>query len=237
MANVLAYPPKRESGHLNWVELISACARDRGNSDLWAEFLTRYGLKIKQFVQGAWQLSLARDAAAVMSESHPPDLFQAIFVRLVEKDCAAMKRFSGKTEEQWLAYLAVIAKSVVRDSLRRLRALKRTRRTQIACLPAIALQRLMPEPKDCERPNLERGLLAQEVRNLCEQTIRNLGNATSMRDLLIFRLYFDRGLSIEQIAICKGIDLSSAGVATVLNRLRDRIRSMVSPDAPATGMR
>ena len=71
MANVLAYPTKRELGHMNWVELVSACARDRGNSDLWAEFLARYGLKIKQFVQGAWQLSLAQDAAAVLGELAP----------------------------------------------------------------------------------------------------------------------------------------------------------------------
>jgi RNA polymerase sigma factor (sigma-70 family) len=237
MANVLAYPTKPELGHMNWAELVSACARDRGNSDLWAEFLARYGLKIKQFVQGAWQLSLAQDAAAALGELHPPDLFQTTIVRLVEKDCAAMKRFSGTTEDQWLAYLAVIAKSVVRDALRRLRTLKRTRRTQTAPLPAAALQRLMPEPEDCERPALERAFLAQEVRQLCERAIHNLGNETSMRDLLIFRLYYDHNLPSGQIARCEGINLTKAGVEMVLNRLRDRIRSMVSPDAPVKGMR
>jgi RNA polymerase sigma factor (sigma-70 family) len=237
MANVIAYPTNRELDLMDWAELVSACARDRGNSDLWAEFLTRYGLKIKQFVRGAWQLSLAEDAAAVLGELHTPDLFQTTIVRLVEKDCAAMKRFSGTTEDQWLAYLAVMAKSVVRDALRRLRTLKRTRPVLTAALPAIALQRLMPEPEDSERPALERGLLAQEVRRLCERTIHNLGNDSSMRDMLIFCLYYDHNLPAGQIARCEGINLTKAGVEMVLNRLRERIRSMVSPDAPATGMR
>jgi len=237
MANVIAYPTNRELDHMNWAELISACARDRGNYDLWAAFLARYGLKIKQFVQGAWQLSLPEDAAVVLGELHPPDLFQTTIMRLVENDCAAMKRFSGTTEDQWLAYLAVIAKSVVRDALRRLRTLKRTRPALTAALPAIALQRLMPEPEDYERPALERGLLAQEVRNLCERAIHNLGNESSMRDLLIFRLYYDRNLPAGQIARCEGINLTKAGVEMVLNRLHDRIRSMVSPDPSGRGMR
>jgi RNA polymerase sigma factor (sigma-70 family) len=228
MANVIAYPTNRESDHMGWAELISACARDRGNSDLWVEFLARYGLKIKQFVHGAWQLSLPEDAAAVLVELHPPDLFQTIIMRLVEKDCAAMKRFSGTTEDQWLAYLAVIAKSVVRDALRRLRTLKRTRSAQTAALP---------DPEDCERPALERGILAQEVRNLCERAIHNLGNESSMRDLLIFRLYYDHNLPAGQIARCEGINLTKAGVEMVLNKLRDRIRSMVSPETSGTGMR
>ena len=237
MANVIAYPTNRELDRMGWAELISACARDRGNSDSWAEFLVRYGLKIKQFVHGAWQLSLPEDAAAVLGELHTPDLFQNTIMRLVERDCAAMKRFSGTTEDQWLAYLAVIAKSVVRDALRRLRTLKRTRPALAAALPAIALQRLMPEPEDCERPALERGLLAQEVRKLCERAIHNLGNESAMRDLLIFRLFYDHNLPAGQIARCEGINLTKAGVEMVLNRLRDRIRSMVSPGASGTGMR
>ena len=236
MANVLAYPGKHDLGLMDWAELISACARDKGNSGLWAEFLARYGLKIKQFVQGALQLSLPEDAETVLKELRPPDLFQTTLIRLVEKDCAAMKRFSGETENHWLAYLAVIAKSVVRDALRRQRSLKRTRPSRSATLPDVALQKLMPHAEDYDRPALERGLLAKEVRNLCERAIHNLGHDTSMRDLLIFRLYFDHDLPAGQIARCSGISLTKAGVEMVLNRLRDRIRSVVSEEASGRGM-
>jgi RNA polymerase sigma factor (sigma-70 family) len=237
MANILIYPTRRELDQMDWAELISACARDRENSELWSEFLSRYGPKIRTFVQGAWQLSAAEDAATVLRELHPPDLFQTTIMRLVEKNCAAMKRFSGTTEDHWLAYLAVIAKSVVRDTLRRQRSLKRARSSTAAALPAIAMKRLMPERTDFERPAVERDILAQEVRNLCERTISNLRSDTSMRDLLIFRLYLDQGLAPDQIARCEGVSLSRAGVELVLNKLRDRIRIMVARDASGRGMR
>ena len=36
--------------------LSRACARDRDNSVLWAEFLRRYGAKIRQFIRGTWRI-------------------------------------------------------------------------------------------------------------------------------------------------------------------------------------
>jgi predicted DNA-binding protein YlxM (UPF0122 family) len=49
--------------------------------------------------------------------------------------------------------------------------------------------------------------------------------------MLIFQLYFDKDLSVEQISHCQGVNLSKAGVEKVINRLKERIRNVVSPDA------
>jgi DNA-directed RNA polymerase specialized sigma24 family protein len=46
------------------------------------------------------------------------DLFQSVMLRLVADDCAVMRAFAGSTETQWLTYLAVTARSVVRDQLK-----------------------------------------------------------------------------------------------------------------------
>jgi RNA polymerase sigma factor (sigma-70 family) len=217
----------KELDQLPHRELISECAQDRNNSILWAEFLRRYGAKIRQFIRGTWQMP-AQGLPGGVEEN---DLFQATIVRLVEQDCAALHRFSGTAEEEWLAYLAIITRSVVRDTLRHDRRHKRGGEN--------AIQRLMPLEK--EKTNrlregfkplaMEREVLAREIRDLCEQEIHTDEAASRARNLLIFRLYFDHDLTLRQIASCRGINMSTAGVEKVINRLKERVRSVVSPDA------
>jgi Zn-finger nucleic acid-binding protein len=55
--------------------------------------------------------------------------------------------------------------------------------------------------------------------------------------MLVFQLYFDKDLSAEQISRCRGVNLSKAGVEKVINRLKERIRSVVSPGASEAIMR
>jgi RNA polymerase sigma factor (sigma-70 family) len=177
-----------------------------------------------------WHTLSEGDACAGLGGIQKNDVFQNTVLRLVERNCAAIKKFSGTTEEEWLAYLAVITRSVVRDWLRRQRAVKR----------GSGMETLTLSPKGSQRPLLiwqeyqqqlpERELLGREVRNLCERTIVSLQSDSSVRDMLIFRLYFDHNLSIAQIANCRGISLSKGGVEKVINRLTDRMRSLISTD-------
>lgn len=225
---------------MGWSELISACALDRANAALWSEFLRRYGPKVIQFVRATLYLTLGTaspaHAAAELGGMQENDLFQSTIVRLVQNDCAAMRRFSGTTEYEWLAYLAIVTRSIIRDSLRRQRALKRPGRAEAMASP---LDSLGPSPirDHADHLAVERKLLAQELRSVCERAIRNLGGESSSRDLVIFRLHFEDGVSAHQIAQCKGVNLSKAGVEKVINRLKDRIRSAVSANASEAMMR
>jgi RNA polymerase sigma factor (sigma-70 family) len=230
MANILPYPDNRDLHPLGWAELISACARDRGDSDVWKEFLQRYGLKIRQFIRSTLQMSVAADAV-IGQGLQCSDLFQSTIVRLVENDCAALKRFSGTSEDQWFAYLAVITRSVVRDSLRRQRSLKRGSSVWHAAGPGDLPHAPGQHPERAEFPAWERELLAREVRTLCERTIHEDAGKFSQRDLAIFRLYFEHDLSVRQIAGCRGIDLKKTGVTKVIDRLKNRIRGLVATDA------
>jgi len=220
----------RDPFQMDCAKLVSACVMDTGNSALWEELLSRYGLKIKQFIRRAWNLWLAGSSPSsqeVFGGEEQGDLFQAAVLLLIENDCAVMKRFSGSTEDEWLAYLAKIACSVVRDSARRQRRSKR-----FGCGSA-----LFPfsYPLGFHGQNwnhtgyrdLERRILALEVKAVCERTIGNLSGQNSARDKLIFRLYFIHDLSISQIVECKGLNLSKSGVRDVINRLACRVRGVI----------
>jgi len=211
-------------------ELVSACALDTSNSALWGELLSRYGHKIRQFIRKAWKLWLSGSSPSseeVFGGDRQCDLFQAAILRLIENDCAVMKRFSGSKEDEWLAYLAKIACSVVRDSVRRQR---RSRRFGWAGTPFTFVYPLEfhGEDRNCvHHPDLERRILVLEVKAICGRMIGKLSGPNTARDKLIFRLYFVHDLSISQISECTGLNLSKSGVRDVISRLTGRVRRMI----------
>lgn len=231
MSGKTVSPFGAQSHHFHAVELFHICASDRENSDAWSEFLCRYSGKIKYFIRGAIRQFLGFSeylndpaSAASMQES---DLFQNIILRLVENDCAAMKRFSGKTEDEVLAYIAVISRSTVIDALRRSKAIKR--RTTVA---DDERPKIVPSAGFCkiiDNKGLERSILANELLSLVRQTIRSKSGRASTRDQLVFELHFLDGLSFSQISECKGINLSKAGVEKLLRRLIGRVQDSLQP--------
>jgi RNA polymerase sigma factor (sigma-70 family) len=224
-------PFGEQSHHLHAVELFHVCASDRDNSDLWSELLSRYTGKIKYFIRGAIRQFLGSSGhmndsttAVSMQES---DLFQNTILRLVENNCAAMKRFSGKTEDELLAYLAVISRSTVIDALRRAKAIKR--RTAVADDEMPKAVSSVNFCKIIDNKGLERAVLANELISLVRQSINSKSGRTSTRDQIVFELHFLDGLSFSQISKCRGINLSKTGVEKLLKRLIGRVQDSLQP--------
>jgi|WetSurMetagenome_2_1015567.scaffolds.fasta_scaffold03221_2 RNA polymerase sigma factor (sigma-70 family) len=212
------------------VELLSLCAQDRENSSLWAEFMRRYAPKIKLFIRGTLRQDGDAGARSLNSSAttHEMDLFQNTILRLVENNCAALRRFSGTKESELLAYLAVIARSTVRDFMRRQRAKKRFSWPVEA---DAADRQWVKTPNFSQEPSsesaTERRILAQELERLSLKAIEN-NSGDPLRDKLIFQLYFYDDLSAAQIAACSGVGLSKAGVEKTLSTLKDRVRGEVT---------
>lgn len=142
-------------------------------------------------------------------------------MRLVANDCAVMKRFSGKDENDLLAYLAVISRSAVLDWLRHGSAIKRgyEQRGQQN------LEFMLTEtPDPAEKGEYERKILIGELVSMTRNVIASHSGQASSRDQLVFDLHFLHGLSFSQISQCKGINLSKAGVEKLLNRLVSRVQ-------------
>ncbi len=223
--------PSGDPAGMHWAHLVSACAHDRTNAVLWTEFLRRYAPKIELFIRGTWRVSIMNSspfADGALGGTQASDLLQSTVLRLVEHDCAAMKRFSGDSEDEWLAYLAVITRSVVRNVLKHQRRVKRGGKAEIRAFPSHGDEGELVREGGSDHVAMERNLLAQEIRELSEQSIQNSDQEYSARNLLIFQLYFNHDLSAEQIAGCQGVNLSRAGVAKVIDRLKERIRGIVT---------
>ncbi|MBN2320093.1 MAG: sigma-70 family RNA polymerase sigma factor [Acidobacteria bacterium] len=224
-------PHGKQLHPLHPVELFHLCAADRENTGAWSEFLNRYAGRIKHFIRGTirqFQGSNAGLNDSIFSGSmQESDLFQNTIIRLVENNCAAMKRFSGKTENELLAYLAVISRSTVLDALRRLKALKRlpTNDRDEKLTPGASLH----SRRNTDNPGFERMILADELVSMIYRGIQAHSGRTSERDRLVFELHFFEDLSFGQISRCESINLSKAGVEKILKRLVSRAQEALHP--------
>jgi RNA polymerase sigma factor (sigma-70 family) len=218
------------------VSLAALCADRQEDAGLWIEFLRRFTPKIKSFIRSTLRQSMGAIAhfaspAAALDASHEADLLQDTILRLVQNRCAALKRFSGTTESEFLAYLAVIARSAVRDFNRR-RSAKRRFHWLAQAPSAYSQAGEAPEytREAAAQDPVEREILAHEVEELSLQAIQD-DSGEPDRDRLIFQLYYFDGLSTGQISACKGVGLSKTGVEKILNRLRSKVRRVVGINA------
>ena len=170
-----------------------------------------------------WAGSCASCAWNFSFEDTVDDLIQATILRLVENDCTLLRRFRGEHEDDLLAYLAVISRSVVRDCWRRQHAWKRNlnhgrtlRRSEFITLRLQSSQDYL---------STGRQVLAREVLELSGHALTD-ADGFSDRDRLIFGLHFIDDLSAAQIAQCRGIGLTKPGVEKVLWRIKKRIRNL-----------
>jgi RNA polymerase sigma factor (sigma-70 family) len=216
-----------ELREIDSIKLVSLCAADQQNTILWAEFLKRFGPKIKNFIRATLRQcksSSSHDSSAFVDSSHESDLFQNIIIRLVQNDCAALKRFTGASESEFHVYLAVIARSTVRDSVRYQSAKRRFHRF---ASPTVLRGDSSKETEFVREPSVEdpveRTILARELEQLSIKAIQD-NSGEPERDLLIFKLYFHQDLSAAQIASCQGINLSKTGIEKIIGRLKEKIR-------------
>jgi RNA polymerase sigma factor (sigma-70 family) len=213
--------------------LMALCASNVEDGTLWTEFLRRVTPKIRCFVRGSMKQYLGGSAVLagepiLFGGMQERDLFQSTILRLVEHNCAAMRRFTGTTEDELFAYLAVVARSVVRSGLRMERAKKRPPSLRAVPLSLVSTAEQTASRREVGFPVAERELLGREIRQLGDRTLGTMPRESAERDRLIFQLYFYEDLSPRQISECEGICLSRAGVEKVLGRLKDRLRRMAS---------
>jgi RNA polymerase sigma factor (sigma-70 family) len=223
-------PPNGGLQGVESLQLWSRCARDTTCAALWTELLRRFTPKINMFIKTTLRQSMPSspwksNSSTISGGAQESDLFQMTIVKLVQNDCAAMTRFSGSSEADLIAYLAVITRSVVRDFIRRQIALKRP--PSNVSLPKGSLDWLLESAQDRTRGGaaIERNFLARELSDLTKRTLDNLQGQFSHRDKLIFEMYFFDGLSPTQISRCEGIHLTKRGVEEVLSRLKGLVRT------------
>lgn len=191
---------------------------DREGETAWHELLARIVPKIRGLIRATLQRATPKGFPLRLDDrslaGSGEDLIRCVIVRLINKERALLKRFSGNTEDEFSAYLAVIARSAVLDAARRDICYKRHLRVlgDSADRPAI--------------DSAEDLLMIREGLELAGKAVAAKSSRPTIRNRLILRLHFLHGLSAAQISRIRAFGLSKDGVQKVSLRARKGGRRM-----------
>jgi RNA polymerase sigma factor (sigma-70 family) len=155
------------------------------------------------------------------------DLIQAVYLHLVKQNNHALGRFKGKYEESIYRYLAVISINVVRDHFREIRAYRRPKVSfSLDDLLQNAGEKGVPIDAICDIGGQPLGSGKQKI------TMEDIDSALKKaavrkhrdRDILIYKLRYLDGLTLEEIRNVLGLEMSSIGIGSVISRLNEKLR-------------
>ena len=211
-------------------ELLSRCAQRPVNETAWGEFLSRYHSTIRMHVSRTYHSrGKDQDRKQQFSDESIEDLVQLVYCRLVGDASIALKRFEGAYENSIYKYLAMISKNVVRDHFREMEALKR---------PKISHSLSQIIDSDGEIRGAANGIgfdgkveASDNAGFTFEEIERVLMKAAGWRnrdrDILIFRLHYLDGLTLEEVAKHLNLKMTTVGVNSILSRLTTRIKKIL----------
>lgn len=209
-------------------ELVKLCAQEPGNRKVWVEFYSRFDERI-------W-LAIYRECREKgftenRSQFHQTvqDLVQDVYLRLVDKNCKALRDFIGVSENSIFTYLGIIAKNVVRNYLTKKGAQKR-----LSIEKSIDEVILISEEsgevfiKDVLKSTYI-GAEEEFKPEICKEQIEDildefLKGKASARNKLIFKLHFYEGFSPEEITKQFGVKISSKRVRNLISEIKKKLR-------------
>ena len=176
-----------------------------------------------------------QDRKQQFSDESIEDLVQLVYCRLVGEASLALKRFEGAYENSIYKYLAMISKNVVRDHFREMEALKR---------PKISHSLTQIIDSDGEIRASLKGVrfdgqpeASNNVDFTFEEIERVLMRAAAWRnrdrDILIFRLHYLDGLTLEEVTEVLNLNMTTVGVNSILSRLTVRIKRILDRSTSA----
>jgi RNA polymerase sigma factor (sigma-70 family) len=212
---------------LKHTRLIKLCAEAPRNEHAWTEFCARFDGHIRLMIlRECREKHLSKDKPQFAETFE--DLVQEVYFKLVQKNCKALQEFKASAENSIYAYLAIIARNVVRGHLTKEGAKKR--RARLVSLEAPAANSLeegelrvidtIPSPEPGPDANLDQESQKREIESLLDKILTGKSKA---RDKLIFKLYWFEKLSPQQISAYCGIQLSPKRVINILSGIKKRL--------------
>lgn len=213
-------------------ELLKRCCERPPNEAAWQEFVRRYDSVIRAAVAKTFRRRAIQEVERRQQfpDDLVDDLVQAVYVRLVEEGNRALKQFSGQHDNSIYQYLGIISINVVRDHFRVAKADRRPKMSY-------SLDQIFESD--------DRGLRAHGITDIdgrvqngsqCGFTMQDIESALWMavsrkhrdRDVLIFKLRYCDGLTLEEIRKTLDLDLSAIGIASLLNRINGKMRTRLT---------
>ncbi|HEX9636478.1 MAG TPA: sigma-70 family RNA polymerase sigma factor [Acidobacteriota bacterium] len=209
---------------LSDAELLERCADHTLDETLWNELIARFHRRVSTVVL---RVLHAGSAAGLIGrreiQTQWRDLVQEFYARLLERDCAALRRFRGPGEAG--AYLVAIAANIARDFLRAwARGVAVT-----GSLESEAGESSLADPRPgVAAPALGAGpdaASALVVEELLARLAALLEGPERPRNLLLFKLHYVDGMTASEIAQLDGVELETSGVHSTLARMVRRLRA------------
>jgi RNA polymerase sigma factor (sigma-70 family) len=217
---------------LTVAELLKLCSKRPPDEAAWQEFVRRYNTTIKAHVVRTFHKKAREesDRKPQFTEDMIEDLVQAVYMRLVEDQNRALERFEGEYENSIFQYLGMISINVVRDYFREAKAQKRPKVTY-------SLDEMLeksgdsPMFKEAQSRLDGRAMTETSVGYTMDEIERVLRKAVSGRhrdrDIMIFKLRYCDGLTLEEIKQAMNLDLSPISVGSILNRITFKMKPML----------
>ncbi|HEU4387850.1 MAG TPA: sigma-70 family RNA polymerase sigma factor [Blastocatellia bacterium] len=215
----------------NVAELVDRCSRRPPDESAWEEFVRRYHTTIRANVQKTFHRKAREEAdrRPQFPDDVIEDLVQSVYIRLVEDRSRALQRFEGEHQNSIYQYLKLISINVVLDHFRQEKAIKRPK-------VSYSLDQLMEDQGDSALPGGGSGreggvpdttsFLLHDIEQALDKVVTGKNRN---RDLLIFKLHYFDGLTSEEIIEVMGLDISTIGVNSILNRIVKKVREMLMP--------
>ncbi|HJQ70005.1 MAG TPA: sigma-70 family RNA polymerase sigma factor [Blastocatellia bacterium] len=215
-------------------ELLKRCSLRPPDEVAWQEFVRRYDHTIRLSVVKTFHRKAREEAdrKPQFPEDLIEDLVQAVYMRLVEDHNRALERFEGEYANSIFQYLSMISINVVRDYFREMRAQKRPKVSYSldelletsgdGALREEARSRLDGQPLGYAKESYT----IEEIEQALDKTI---SGKNRNRDLLIFKLRYVEGLTLEEITKVMALDISAISVGSILNRIIKKLRPMLDP--------
>ena len=210
---------RHKSGELSAPDLLRECGLRLTDRTLWSLFQERFqGLIFLYLLRALRFRSISEDVNGIV-----PDLAQEVYLKLVQHDGRILRGFRGETEFSVMAFLTKISANVVQDFHRHSGRAKR--RGQVVSIDTVKVgefgEKAMRESPEFDSKALSSILSWIDIERVVEG---DPDRKNARRNALIFKLHYVDGFSPAEIARFPGFDLTSAGVETVLGRLRKRIQ-------------
>lgn len=200
---------------LSLQDVVCLCAGPC-DDEAWEEFISRVGKPIS--------LMIMRTASlwGNPSRSLVEDLIQVTYLKLWEGGCHLLRDFAIQRPEAILGYLKKTAANVTHDFFKHGYS-----QSSGGDKPHVSTNDVDPEAGMEAHGSQERIAFGIFLNEIDEHLRSGAAGPDQERDRMIFWLYFRQGMSTKEIASLPTIRLSSKGVGSVIERLKQSVRDRI----------
>lgn len=213
-----------EKTKLKNTELVKHCANNLNSNIAWSEFLSRYEKRICYTITQECKKNEINKYCLQFEET-VRDLVQDVYLKILENDCKALKKFRGDSENSIYSYLTVIAKNVVRNYIIKMQAQKRPQIETF--LNMLTDENKIIQCKDKLKPSIldtdqefKLKILQEEI-DYCLAKI--MTGKEKERNKLICQLHIYNGFSPNEIAIFFNVGISARRIINIISESRQKL--------------